>query len=111
MPQLLKANSKTADDFRIPDKRHIATQLIKIAEQLKILICKDIANMMGGLKLPALKDSDMTRDVNLSVRIETKRGVLEKEGFSLSYKEFTKIMDVFLENAGKGIKLKGEESM
>lgn len=109
MPQLLKANSKTADDFRIPDKRHIATQLMKIAEQLKILICKDIANMMGGLKLPALKDSDMTRDVNLSVRIETKRGVLEKEGFSLSYKEFTKIMDVFLENAGKGIKLKGED--
>ena len=75
MPQLLKANGKTADDFRIPDKRHISTQLMKIAEQLKILVCKDIANMMGGMKLPALKDSDMTRDINLSVRIETKRGV------------------------------------
>lgn len=110
VPQLLKANGKTADDFRIPDKRHIATQLMKIAEQLKILICKDIANMMGGLKLPALKDSDMTRDVNLSVRIETKRGVLGKEGFSLSYKEFTKTMDVFLDKAGKGIKqIKGED--
>lgn len=110
MPQLLKANGKTADDFRIPDKRHIATQLMKIAEQLKILICKDIANMMGGLKLPALKDSDMTRDINLSVRIETKRGVLEKEGFSLSYKDFTETMDVFLDKSGKGIKqIKGED--
>ena len=110
MPQLLKANGKTVDDFRIPDKRHMATQLMKIAEQLKILICKDIANMMGGLKLPALINSDMTRDVNLSVRIETKRGVLEKEGFSLSYKEFTNTMDVFLDKAGKGIKqIKGED--
>lgn len=110
MPQLLKANGKTSDDFRIPDKRHIATQLMKIAEQLKILICKDIASMMGGLKLPALKDSDMTRDINLSVRIETKRGVLEKEGFSLSYKEFTETMDVFLDKSGKGIRqIKGED--
>lgn len=110
MPQLLKANGKTSDDFRIPDKRHIATQLMKIAEQLKILICKDIANMMGGLKLPALKDSDMTRDINLSVRIETKRGVLEKEGFSLSYKEFTETMGVFLDKFGKGIRqIKGED--
>lgn len=110
MPQLLKANGKTSDDFRIPDKRHIATQLMKIAEQLKILISKDIASMMGGLKLPALKDSDMTRDINMSVRIETKRGVLEKEGFSLSYKEFTETMDVFLDKSGKGIRqIKGED--
>lgn len=110
MPQLLKANGKTADDFRIPDKRYIATQLMKIAEQLKILVCKDIANMMGGMKLPALQDSDMTRDINLSVRIETKRGVLEKEGFSLAYKEFTETMTIFLKKEGKGItKNKGEE--
>lgn len=110
MPQLLKANGKTADDFRIPDKRHIATQLMKIAEQLKILVCKDIANMMGGMNLPALKDSDMTRDINLSVRIETKRGVLEKEGFSLSYKEFTETMNVFLKKEGKGVtQIKGED--
>lgn len=110
MPQLLKANGKTVDDFRIPDKRHITTQLMKIAEQLKILICKDISNMMGSLKLPALIDSEMTRDVNLSVRIETKKGVLEKEGFSLSYKDFTKTMDVFLDKKGKGIKqIKGED--
>lgn len=110
MPQLLKANGKAVDDFRIPDKRHIATQLMKIAEQLKILICKDIANMMGGMKLPALKDSEMTRDINLSVRIETKRGVLEKEGFSLSYSDFTKTMDIFLKKDGKGItQIKGED--
>ena len=110
MPQLLKANGKTADDFRIPDKRHISAQLMKIAEQLKILVCKDIANMMGGMKLPALKDSDMTRDINLSVRIETKCGVLEKEGFSLSYKEFTATMDVFLKKEGKGVtQNKGED--
>lgn len=110
MPQLLKANGNTADDFRIPDKRHIATQLMKIAEQLKILVCKDIANMMGGMNLPALKDSDMTRDINLSVRIETKRGVLEKEGFSLSYKEFTETMNVFLKKEGKGVtQIKGED--
>jgi len=110
MPQLLKANGKTADDFRIPDKRHIATQLMKIAEQLKILVCKDMANMMGGMNLPALKDSDMTRDINLSVRIETKRGVLEKEGFSLSYKEFTETMNVFLKKEGKGVtQIKGED--
>lgn len=110
MPQLLKANGKNADDFRIPDKRHIATQLMKIAEQLKILVCKDMANMMGGMNLPALKDSDMTRDINLSVRIETKRGVLEKEGFSLSYKEFTETMNVFLKKEGKGVtQIKGED--
>ena len=110
MPQLLKANGKTADDFRIPDKRHISTQLMKIAEQLKILVCKDIANMMGGMKLPALKDSDMTRDINLSVRIETKCGVLEKEGFSLSYKEFTETMKVFLKKEGQGVtQIKGED--
>ena len=110
MPQLLKANGKNADDFRIPDKRHIATQLMKIAEQLKILVCKDMANMMGGMNLPALKDSDMTRDINLSVRLETKRGVLEKEGFSLSYKEFTETMNVFLKKEGKGVtQIKGED--
>lgn len=110
MSQLLKANGKTTDDFRIPDKRHIATQLMKIAEQLKILVCKDIANMMGGMKLPALKDSDMTRDINLSVHIETKRGVLEKEGFSLSYKEFTETMNVFLKKEGQGVtQIKGED--
>lgn len=110
LPQLLKANRKTVDDFRIPDKRYIATQLMKIAEQLKILICRDIANMMGSMKLPALKDSDMTRDINLSVHIETKRGVLEKEGFSLSYSDFTNTMDVFLKKGGKGItQIKGED--
>lgn len=110
MPQLLKANGKTTDDFRIPDKRHIAIQLMKIAEQLKILVCNDIANMMGGMKLPALKDSDMTRDINLSVHIETKRGVLEKEGFSLSYKEFSETMNVFLKKEGQGVtQIKGED--
>lgn len=110
MPQLLKANNKTIEDFRIPDKRHIATQLLKIAEQLKILICKDIANMMGGMNLPALKDSDMTRDINLAVHIETKRGVLEKEGFSLSYKDFTETMKVFLKEEKNGLtQIKGED--
>ena len=110
MPQLLKANGKTTGDFRIPDKRHIATQLMKIAEQLKILICKDIANMMGGMTLPALKDSEMTRDINLSVRIETKRGVLEKEGFSLSYSDFTNTMNIFLKKDEKGLtQIKGED--
>ena len=110
MPQLLKANNKTIEDFRIPDKRHIATQLLKIAEQLKILICKDIANMMGGMNLPALKDSEMTRDINLAVHVETKRGVLEKEGFSLSYKDFTETMKVFLKKESNGkTQIKGED--
>ena len=65
---------------------------------------------MGGMNLPALKDSDMTRDINLAVHIETKRGVLEKEGFSLSYKDFTETMKVFLRKENNGItQIKGED--
>lgn len=110
MPQLFKANGKTKDDFRTPDKRHIALQLMKIAEQLKVLICKDIANMMGGMNLPALKDSDMAREVNLAVKIDTKRGTLEKEGFSLRYKDFTEVMNVFTKSDGDCItRIKGED--
>ena len=38
------------------------------------------------------------------------RGVLEKEGFSLSYKEFTETMNVFLKKEGKGVtQIKGED--
>lgn len=119
LPQLLEANGKSLNEFRTPDKRMIASQLFKIAEQLKILISTDIANMKGSsTKLPVLINSDSERNVNMRVDIDTKQGHLIKDGFTLSYKQFTETMNVFLKNPNSRFsisknryvtKVKGEE--
>lgn len=100
IPQLLKANNKTIDDFRGPEKRDMVHQLLKIAEQLKINACKDLAAMMTGMKLPVLKDSEMEVRVDLPVVIDSKYGNLTCNAFSLRYCDLRDTMKVFLRRDG-----------
>jgi molecular chaperone DnaK len=53
-PQLLKeSGTKSIDEFRTPEKNRIISQLLKAAEQLKIMICENIALQMTNRILPA----------------------------------------------------------
>ena len=95
LPYLVKGNGKTLDDFRIPDKKYIVNHLMKIAEQLKINLCSSISVMMNGYKLPAIINSEDRKTVYIDTDIDTKKGHLHAQQFSLSFKEFTEVMAVF----------------
>ena len=49
-------------DFRTKEKQYIATQLYKVAERLKILMSRRIANQMYQLEIPEITKTVMTRN-------------------------------------------------
>jgi molecular chaperone DnaK (HSP70) len=95
-PQLLKKSGKENDDFRTPEKKRIITQLLKAAEQLKILICERIALQMSNRVLPESANSGEYVSIGGKIAIDTRKGLLTLTEPKLSYTEFNNVMKVFL---------------
>ena len=75
MPRFFEYNNIKAEDFRTKEKQYIATQLYKVAERLKILMCKRISNQMYKLEIPAhYKNSTDRETIKVPVKIETMKG-------------------------------------
>lgn len=98
-PQLLKESGMNKDDFRTPEKNRIVSQLLKSAEQLKILICENIALKTSNCILPATATSNDYVSVGNRIEIDTRKGLLTLSEPKLSYSEFNEAMKAFLKSA------------
>src|SRR5690606_26639021 len=87
------------EDFRTPEKNRIVSQLLKSAEQLKILICENIALKTSNRILPATATSTDYVSVGNRIEIDTRKGLLTLSEPKLSYSEFNEAMKAFLKSA------------
>lgn len=116
LPRFIAENGRKVEDFRTKELKFIATRLYKIAEQLKILISKNLAAKMYDFKLlDSYRDRDEKVNVSVDVALDTSKGELKQGEFYLTYKEFKETMNMFTRpSAGKPAssrktKVKGDE--
>lgn len=110
LPRFLEANNVSEDDFRTKERQYIATQLYKVSERLKILLCKKISNQMYKLEIPAyIKTSTDKESITIPVSVETKKGFLTQSEFFLSTKELVEVMSVFMKSSRIPTSIKGQE--
>lgn len=110
MPRFLEANGKEMSQFRINEKKQIASALYKIAERLKILINKSLAALTSDFVVPSVKNSDVKTEIESEVRVFTNRGELAQNHFYLTNRELTDTMSVFLKTGiNKTTLIKGED--
>ena len=110
LPRFLEANNVSEDDFRTKERLYIATQLYKVSERLKILLCKKISNKMYKLEIPAyIKKSTDKESITIPVSVETKKGLLTQSEFFLSTKELVEVMSVFIKSSRIPTSIKGQE--
>lgn len=98
-PQLLNESGMNKDNFRTPEKNRIITQLLKSAEQLKIMVCENIALQTNNRILPATATSKDYVSVGNRIEIDTRKGLLALSEPKLSYAEFNEAMKAFLKSA------------
>ena len=110
MPRLFEYNEVRSEDFLTSERQYIATQLYKIAEQLKVLLCKRIANKMYQFEIPAnYKESKERETITVPVRIETTKGILKQNEFFLTVKELSDAMKVFMKKSRIATQIKGQD--
>lgn len=110
MPRFFEYNDKKDSDFRTKEKQYIATQLYKVAERLKILMCKRISNKMYKLEIPGYyKNSSEKETITVPVVVETIKGVLKQDSFFLTAKELYETMQVFLRKTRIPTQIKGQD--
>ena len=110
LPRFFEANNVSEDDFRTKERQYIATQLYKVSERLKILLCKKISNQMYKLELPDyIKSSSDKESISIPVSVETKKGLLIQSEFFLSTKELAEVMSVFMKSSRIPTSIKGQE--
>jgi molecular chaperone DnaK len=109
LPRFFKANGYKESDFKTPEKKYIVTQLFKAAEQLKILINKNLSLLMDNYTLPKIKDSDLATEIQVPVYVETRKGTLFQDKFNLTNEELTETMKVFMKKTLFATKIKGED--
>ena len=97
-PELLKESGKSKDDFRTPEKNRIISQLLKAAEQLKIMICEAVALHMTNKILPATATSNDFVSVGFKIEIDTRQGWLTLTEPKLSFQQFNETMKTFLKS-------------
>lgn len=97
-PQLLKESGMKKDEFRTPEKNRIVSQLLKSAEQLKIMICENIALQTNSRILPANAISKDYVSIGNRIEIDTRKGLLTLTEPKLSYAEFNEVMKPFLKS-------------
>lgn len=97
-PQLLKESGKNKEDFRTPEKNRIISQLHKVAEQLKIMICENIALQTNNRILPTTAISKDYVSVGGRIEIDSRKGLLTQSEPKLSYAEFNEVMKAFLKS-------------
>lgn len=110
MPRFFEYNNVKAEDFRTKERQYIATQLYKVAERLKILMCRKISNLMYDLEIPAyIKTSTDKESISVPVIVDTMKGSLSQTDFYLTFKELTDTMTVFMKKSGLPTQLKGQD--
>lgn len=110
LPRFLDANGVKAEDFRTKENQFFATQLYKISERLKILLCKKISNQMYKLEIPDyVKSSNDKETITIPISIESKKGKLTQSEFFLTTKELSEVMSVFMNKSRFAKKIKGQE--
>lgn len=110
LPRFLEANGVKAEDFRTKEIQFFATQLYKVSERLKILLCKKISNKMYKLEIPDyVKTSNDKETINIPLAIESKKGMLTQSEFYLTIKELSEVMSVFMNKSRFAKKIKGQE--
>ncbi len=110
LPRFFEANNVSEDDFRTKECQYIATQLYKVSERLKILMCKKISNQMYKLEIPDyIKSSSDKETITIPVSVETKKGILTQSEFFLSAKELVEVMSVFMKSSRIPTSIKGQE--
>lgn len=97
-PQLLKESGMNKGDFRTPEKNRIVSQLLKSAEQLKIMICENIALQTNNRILPTTAISKDYVSVGYRIEIDSRKGFLTLTEPKLSYAEFNEVMKAFLKS-------------
>ncbi|MBA4283861.1 MAG: molecular chaperone DnaK [Candidatus Puniceispirillum sp.] len=97
-PQLLQESGRTKEDFRTPEKQRIVSQLLKTAEQLKIMICENIALQTNNRILPTTAISKDYVSVGFRIEIDSRKGFLILTEPKLSYAEFNEVMKAFLKS-------------
>lgn len=96
LPRLFAENNVNETDFITKERKYIATQLYKAAEQLKILVCRQLIAKVIDFEIPnSYKHSHQQVSITVPVSIETTKGVLKQSNFYITYDEFTEIMQVF----------------
>lgn len=110
LPRFFEANNVSDDDFITKERQYIATQLYKVSERLKILLCKKISNQMYQLEIPDyIKSNSDKASITIPVSVETKKGVLTQSEFFLSIKELVEVMSVFMKPSLMPSSIKGQE--
>lgn len=110
LPRFFEANNVSEDDFRTKERQYIATQLYKVSERLKILLCKKISNQMYKLEIPDyIKSSSDKESITIPVSVETKKGLLTQSEFFLSTRELVEVMSVFMKASLIPTSIKGQE--
>ncbi len=97
-PQLLKESGRTKEEFRTPEKQRIVSQLLKAAEQLKIMICENIALQTNNRILPTTATSKDYVSVGYRIEIDSRKGLLTLTEPKLSYADFNEMMKAFLKS-------------
>lgn len=97
-PQLLKESGFDLKDFRTPEKRRIITQLLKVAEELKILICDKISLKVSNLLLPQIVNQDL-EFIATTITIDSRKGFLNLTDPKLTYQQFNEAMEYFLKTS------------
>lgn len=96
LPSLLKNNAMDEDDYSESQKEVIASQLMGIAELLKIKICKDCEFLLddkGMMDTVIAQNGGRTIDVPVDIYTDYKQ--LKQNSFTLTYSEFIHTMEVF----------------
>lgn len=96
LPTLLKGNNAEEDDYTSSQLDVIASQLLGIAEMLKIQICKDFQFLLDDkMMLDAVLRENRGRTIQIPVDIYTDYQQLTLDSFTLTYKDFIHTMEVF----------------
>ena len=100
LPSLLKNNEMDEDDYSESQKEVIVSQLMDIAELLKIKICKDCEFLLDDKgMLDAVLEQNGARTVEMPVSIYTEYKRLTQNSFTLTYGEFMHTMEVFFKKS------------
>lgn len=106
LPELLKQNDKTEDDYTTRQLEVIVNQLLGIAEKLKVQACKAFHFLLSDKDSyhSLVETGEQSVKVNVDLCISTDDGDLVQHTFHLGYKQFIRTMNAFLGKSKSVIK-------
>lgn len=103
LPQMLQESDLTQDDVSTAEvAKRIIPILMRVAERLKITLCKQVASQSLGGRLPDMAKSKRTVELPDTIKIDLPRGnrVLTLNNPSISYESFWDLMQPFIDDPG-----------